>query len=185
MIYRRRFVTLLSTVAAFLQLSPTIASLQECIDQSVGLPPGEAMSINRVLGSECPADTPMRGEDCSFDATSYSTNGDNNFTSTCAAAGGEVYDIDVSVNCAIFADEDGFTKITMNNIFLCTAKICTTNDVKTLWLQNFNDNFADCAYESFNVVEGPGGPAGSMALSVSTTLFFAVAVGTFSLVDIL
>jgi hypothetical protein len=38
--------------------------------------------------------------------------------STCAAAGGKVYDTDVSATCPT-KDEDGFTKFTINNWFLC------------------------------------------------------------------
>ena len=180
MIYRPRIVALLFAVAAFSQLAPTTASYQECISASVtGLPVSgiSSSSIQAAAASQCP--NLSSGIDCTIDATSLSTNGDTNFASKCAAAGGEVYDTDMSLTCQS-QDADGVTKTTLNNVLFCAPKICTVDDIKTLWQQAFQGSDGTCTVAILSVTSG------SMAMSVSTTtLFVAMAVGIFSLIDTL
>ena len=197
MIYRPRIVTLLFAVAAFSQLAPIIASVEQCSAASTGLPnsPPSDSAIQALLASQCP--NLESGSDCTLDLTSLYPN----VASTCAAAGGEVYDLDYSYTCPS-QDADGSTKIIFNNYLFCAGKICTTDDVKTglqAILQGDDDDTCtvavlNVASDSTDVTSGSMAPAssptnaasGSMAMSVSTTtLLVAIAVGIFSLVDTL
>ena len=173
MIYHRRFVTLLFTIATLSQLSPSIASFEQCVDQSEGLPPGEQTTdVIDVIYSQCPNLSP--GSTCTFDGASWSTNGDPNFSGTCAVAGGQVYELDVTLSCYTGLDAGGLTKTIVNNMKACVAKVCTIDDVKALAEMAFR---RDCLADSVSV------SAASMMMRVSTTLFVALVAGIISLVD--
>ena len=177
MIYRRRFVTLLVTVATLSQLSPTIASYQECIDQTADLPNDKVETdVLGAINSQCPNLSP--GSTCTFDGASLLIDGDPNFSGTCAVAGGQVYELDVTLGCHTDLDAGGLTKTIINNMKGCAAKVCTIDDVKALAEMSFASMFGGhCLVDSVSV------SAASMMMRVSTTLFVALVVGIISLLD--
>lgn len=175
MIYSRQFIVLLFSIATFSQLSPTIAVTQECNDKSVGLPTSAgSSSLATIIETQCSSST----SDCTVDLTSWSTNGDQNFDSTCSSAGGEVHEIDISFTCPS-ADADGSTKFSYNNLKGCQAKVCTVDEIEA----DYRTFFAASLPYSCTGLVVTGTSGGSKILSFSTALFAAVSAGVLFFVN--
>lgn len=170
-------VALLFTLAASLQVSLTIASTQECAQQSGGLPSLSVSSIATSLAAQCPSVVTDPTSDCVVDLS------DSSFADSCKSAGGEVYELDYTITCPS-SDSDATQTLVLNNYYNCAAKICTLDDVKTIVASSkdvavANSFGADCSVKSYDVTSG------SMLIHVSASLFGTLAAGLLFLVDIL
>lgn len=170
-------VALLFTLAAAWQLSPTIAGTQECVQQTMALPvQGIASALTTAMAAQCTSFTTDPKSDCVVDLSN------STFASICKSAGGEVYELDVTFNCPSSA-ADGTQKITANNHDECFAKICTVEDLNTLFAEekaSVASSFRDgCSVETYAIASG------SIAIRVSTTLIMgALVAGLLFLVDV-
>lgn len=167
-------VALLFTLAAFLHLSPTIASIEECAQQSQGLPTLSTSSLATSLAAQCPNLATDPTSDCVVDAT------DSNFANSCKNAGGEVYDYDFTISCPSSSAADGTQTYTVSNFYFCTAKVCTLDDMNANAASSSSSSFGDgCTATKFAIASG------SMAIRVSTTLIGALVAGLLFLVGVL
>jgi hypothetical protein len=88
MIYSRRFIPLLFSIATFLQLSPTIAANQACVNAILAYPTTASIdysALKSLVNGQCAGKNT-----CSVDLSSWSTNGLSveDFEDECNAAGG-------------------------------------------------------------------------------------------------
>jgi hypothetical protein len=128
MFLSRRVVLIFALVLISLQPSPTAGSLQECSDQSAAIPvfTGSDSELEDLVSSECPS---YPSDDCVVDVSSWSTDGDQNFASTCAGEEGTVFDVDTTTTCS---SDAGTSVLVLLNQKLCGGIVCTPDNVADL-----------------------------------------------------
>ena len=152
-----------------LQLSKTVATNEECrTATSTGNYPVPTEEEAEFI-DQCQLSTAVTT--CTVDLTNWE--GYNDFQSICTTAKGEVYELDYTVTCS--SSSGTVTTINVVNQKLCVAPICTSEDIKGLFLQSNNCTVSsiNAVYESNvsgNVVSGSSALLGEFSLRLVEVL---------------
>lgn len=173
MISLHRVLALLPILVALTQLTATLAGsatdcLKASIDTSIAmgweiatLSASDSTDVQAVVNA-CES----QGANCTVDASAFSGDGDQAFTSKCTGVGGKVVEYDGVYTCT---DNGEDKTIRVNNVKECFASSCTSDNINELM-----DTTGSLSYGSLSCTGTAANiQSGSIMLGVSSIIFTA------------